>query len=435
MRLQELRENRAARVAEMQGLCANAEREKRDLADNEAQRFDALKAEVRGLEGQISRAETLADMERHADATPIGGHGGAQELEARFSLGRAIADTLSGRGLQGAEREWNQEHRSARSNAFTVPTGILMPDGLGSPERRAILTTAPSGGPGGNLVGTITSPQTIDRLRPALKVQAMGATVITGLTQNLDLPRLKTSGSVAYVGEHQEGPQTDPTFDSVGLTPRTITGNYEMSRRMMIQAPQLEGILRADISYLLAQQLDTAAIGGTGGIYPTGVMATAGTKQVDFDHSGPNAIQNWINFTAAMIAAPEEANVNGNGGFLANTFTKALLNSFLTTFGEPLGWQSFFNQERVEFTNQVPNNLGAGPFTSGMVYSGSWNDLVIGYFSAVDIILNPYADSVAKKGGAYLHAFLDHDIAIRHPEAFSWSKSAPNTAAASFTAS
>ena len=57
MRIQELREQRASRVAEMQGLVAGAESAKRDLDGNEATRFDSLKAEVRGLEGQIARAE------------------------------------------------------------------------------------------------------------------------------------------------------------------------------------------------------------------------------------------------------------------------------------------------------------------------------------------------------------------------------------------
>ena len=40
----------------------------------------------------------------------------------------------------------------------------------------------------------------------------------------------------------------------------------------------------------------------------------------------------------------------------------------------------------------------------------------MGYWSSIDILMNPYADSVASKGGALVHAFLDADVAIRHPE-------------------
>jgi hypothetical protein len=48
--------------------------------------------------------------------------------------------------------------------------------------------------------------------------------------------------------------------------------------------------------------------------------------------------------------------------------------------------------------------------------------LVIGYWSGVDILLNPYHSDVASKGGALLHAFLDADVAVRHIEAFAYSE-------------
>ena len=51
-----------------------------------------------------------------------------------------------------------------------------------------------------------------------------------------------------------------------------------------------------------------------------------------------------------------------------------------------------------------------------------WSELVIGYWSAVDILANPYHSDVASKGGVLLHAFLDADVAVRHPEAFAYAE-------------
>ena len=51
---------------------------------------------------------------------------------------------------------------------------------------------------------------------------------------------------------------------------------------------------------------------------------------------------------------------------------------------------------------------------------GEWASLYLGYWSGVDIMLNPYHADVASKGGALIHAFLDCDVLVRHPEGFTW---------------
>lgn len=272
MKLHELREQKANRVAEMRSLVDKAETEKRDLSEGERGRFDALKGEVSGLEVRIGQRETLENLERHAEATPVGGTGGLEALEARYSLGKALAEFNEAGRLTGAEGEYAAEHRTGRKG-FAVPTSILL-----SGEQRAVLTTQPAAGPGGVLVPTALGPL-IDRPRPTLAVQRLGASVLTGLTGNLDLPRLKSSGTAGWVGEHQEGPQGDPAFDKVSMGPRTVSGNYEVSQRMMIQAPQIEQILRADLGFLLSQQLDLAATFGPGtGNAPRGSNSRRGSR-------------------------------------------------------------------------------------------------------------------------------------------------------------
>lgn len=419
-RLNELRETRAARVAEMRGLVDAAETAKRDLSQEEQARFDALKGEVRGLEAQIGRAETLAEYERRADAEPVTRHGGMAELEQRYSIGRAIAEFAETGRLTGAEGEFAREHRSGRQGGFSAPVSAF----LG--ESRAVLTTQPAAGPGGNLISTSLGPL-IDRPRPQLQVQRLGASVLSGLSGMLDLPRIRSSGQVGWVGEHEAGPQSDPTFDRISMAPHTCSGSYELSRRMLIQAPQIEQILRNDIGLLLAEALDQAAVLAPGtGNFPRGVKATPGVRKITsaFDDPARPSIEELDAFFGGMVGLVETSNIGGSTGFLAHPLVKSTLNQYRGADGSLIGLQGFLQGEPAAFSTQIPANGGANTNLAHIFY-GNWSDLIIGYWSSVDIVLNPYADSVAKKGGAYLHAFLDADVAVRHAESFVFADNFP----------
>lgn len=265
--LNSLRETRATKVDALKAIAAKAEAENRDLSEAESREFATGREAVDRLDRDIRNAEFLAEAERRSDAEPVHQSGESlATLATRIRVGKAVAEFSERGQLTGAEAEWAAEHRSGRPGGFALPVGCF----LG--EQRAVTTAAPAGGPGGNLVATDLGP-TIDRLRPTLAVASLGATILSGLTANLDLPRLKASGTVGWVAEHAAGIGSDPQFDKVSMGPKTVSGQYEMSRRMMIQAPQLEQILRADIGFLLAQALDSAAIKGGDSNEPVGILA------------------------------------------------------------------------------------------------------------------------------------------------------------------
>src|SRR5581483_94210 len=105
MRLPELKAQRATKIAELRSLNEKAMHERRDLDENERNRFEALDAEVRKLNEQIERAERLAAYERiEASADPVTPRAGDSmvALERRFSIGRAIHDFSEGGALTGA---------------------------------------------------------------------------------------------------------------------------------------------------------------------------------------------------------------------------------------------------------------------------------------------------------------------------------------------
>lgn len=408
-----LRETRATRLDELKALTAKA-----DFGEADRKRFDELEIEVKVLDADLRRATYLEEAERRAVAEPIeGGPRDLIDLEQRVQVGKAVSEHIAGK-LSGAELEYSQEFRSGRKDAIALPVSAF----IGSRETRAVTTTTPGAGPGSNLIQTSLGPF-IDRLRPKLAVELLGATVLSGLTDNLDLSRHKASGVSGWVAEHTDASGSDPEFDRVSLAPKTVTALYEMSRRMMLQAANLEPILRADLGYLLAQAIDSAAINGSGANTPAGIIPNANVGVVSL---GTNGAAISVDVGADLMGLVDDANSTGNVGFLTNTKVKKAAAKLKDSQNRPYSIAEVFKQQPVTFSNQVPANLVKG--TSGAVCSaiiyGVWSDLIIAYWSSVDIVVNPYASEVSKKGGSYLHAFLDADVALRHPESFAVVKDA-----------
>ena len=407
MKAHELQERRAQIVADMRSLADTAETEKRDLTGEEGTRFDALKADIADLDRRIGRAQTLAEMERHSAAEPVEGRAGTPDL-SRYSVARAIRSAAAGRldGLEGEVSAELSRGRETRGNVM-IPTAVL----LG--ERRAQIVGDST--KGGYMVATQVA-ETADRFRPALLVESMGATVLRNLTGNLDLPKLAASGSSYWLGEQGATTRSTATFAMVAMGPRTISGEYEMSRRIMTQTGQaIEDLLRRDLGFMLAQGLDLAAINGDGVLAPAGLLhATWGVEKVTTESA-------FSDTNANLIGALELDDVAGTRAFLTNPTVMRMARKLKDGEGKLFGIPALFHSERVETTTQVPTNIGAGSNKSAVI-CGLWSELVIGYWSAVDILVNPYHSDVASKGGALLHAFLDCDAALRHPEAFAYAE-------------
>ncbi|MDQ0318771.1 HK97 family phage major capsid protein [Pararhizobium capsulatum DSM 1112] len=409
-KLIELREKRAAKMAEMRTL-----HQKDKMEDNEMQRFTALETEVTDIAGQISREERFAALEREEQRGETVS-GGELDRELRnYSLASAINGALTGR-LTGREAEVDQElkrGRESRSGAsgihLAVPSQIL----LGGIEQRSQTVGTPSAG--GYTVATNLAA-VADRFRPALKVESMGATVLRGLTGFLDLPNLATSGTASWVAEDGNATRSAATFDKVSMAPKTVTAEYGLSRRLMLQSnTAIEDLLRRDLGFLLAQALDAAAIKGSGvAPIPLGILHTVGVAMVTTETA-------FSDTTANLISELELDDVTGTAAFLTNPTVMKTVRKIKDADEHVISAAELFHDGRVEVSTQVPMDIGVTTDKSALIY-GQWSELYLGYWSAVDILINPYHPDVASNGGALLHAFLDADVAVRHPKAFAYAE-------------
>lgn len=410
--IRDLLEKRARITADMRAL-VNAPAGDGDLSPEQAANFDKLKSDLEGVETSLRRAETLEAAEKRMAGQPVAGSGDARfDSELRgFSLVRAIAGAAGIAGVDsGRERELSAELARRSGRAFS---GIAVPLSVFHTETRALTTTAPASGPGGTLVQTdIAGNQFIDRLRAALVTRRLGATVLSGLVGNVEIPALKASGSAGWVAENTAIPPSDHQFRAVSMTPKHCGALTELSRNMLQQpSVDVENLVRADFAQILADAVDRAALKGSGtGAEPRGILNTVGVNTATFAGVGNGKWQKILE----MISEIQEANSEGT----AFVTSPAVVKNFRTS-AMPVSVD--------KFVMESPNNLAGYPLVTttnlsgvpGEMIFGKWSDLLLGYWSELDILVNPYEAAAYSKGNVQIRAMLTMDVAVRHAGSFS----------------
>lgn len=412
MSLQAIRERKAAKTTEARTLLAKAEGENRQLTADESAKFDTLKGEITDLESQEARATFLDDAERRQTGTVIAGNGerNLEQLESRVSVLRIVQAAVEGRALDGAEAEYNAE--IARRNGKPAQ-GVYMP--MHAIEKR--VNTAASDP---ELIGTDhRGDQYIGALRNNLLARRLGVRVLSGLRGNVSIPKHGTSTVTGWVADNSALTPSSMTFGNVGLTPKHVGGLSEMSRQLIQQSdPSIEQLLRDDLSFNIAQAIDSALIVGGGANEPDGVIATLGTA------NGTLATPSWAE-VLAIIEAVETANAIGSHNWLMNPAAKAKLRDTLKVSGD--AGAGFLMQggrlgDYAAFTtNQVPADTNGNS-----VIFGDWSQVLLGVWSELDILVNPYSETAYTKGNVLIRAMATCDIAIRHEEAFVWADDVPS---------
>ena len=424
MKLPELLEQRAVKIAEMRSLQTTADKASRDLSGEERTRFDALETEVNGLDSQIKRAKTLDNLERSAEATPLNvGTRDFQTEASRYSLTRALAHASGLRVDAGRELEVSQEieNRSGRK-----AQGIFAPDSVFRVQRNPNMEqrVVTSAGDGAGLVFEDGRPQDyIDALRANLITARLGATTLSGLEGNVGIPKLASSAGAEWVAENGALTSADGDWDKVTMSPKHVGALTEFSRNMLLQSsPDIEQLIRRDFAASLAVALDAAALVGGGSNEPDGII----TQLVAGSGLGTLGGPTWSE-VLGMIANIELANAaTGRLGWAVNPgAVRTLRSTPKLSFGSPAtdGMGGFIKDGPNELagysaasTTSLPGSLGS-PAVGSAIF-GDWSSLLVGYWSGVDLLANPYAAVPYSKGNTQVRALLTADVAVRHTESF-----------------
>jgi HK97 family phage major capsid protein len=398
--IHQIKEQRALAVTEMRGLVEKAKAEKRNLSADEAAVFDGLKAKITELEGQEARASFLENAERSMNGAPVDGDKAFGTLESNVSLMSVIRAGMEGRALSGAEAEYSKEieRRTGRkAGGVFIPLSVL--------EKRVNTTTT-----GTQLVATEHRPdQFIEPLRNKLLMRKLGVRVLSGLEGSLSIPAYTSGVTAGWVAENGALSASDMDFDSKSLSPKHVGALSEMSRQLIQQSsPDIEQLLRDDMSFALAAALDSALIKGGGTNEPTGIIPTSGIQTQSL------ATLDWAG-VASMIEKIELANATAGAWLTSPGVTKKLR---VTLKSASAGALYLCENNRmadlpVNTTKQVPLATA-----KGQLILGDFSQVLLGIWSELDILVNPFDSTAYARGGVLVRAMATCDIALRQPTAF-----------------
>jgi HK97 family phage major capsid protein len=429
MDLEELKRERLAYLNKAREIVDTAEKESRDLTEEERASYDDCNEKADSIESRIKREDEL--NRRHgvfASKGPKVGRpvptpfiGMSDDETERYSLLRAIRAAAGGDWQEaGLELEAS---RAVEKRMGHAPRGFYVPmDWMTrrQPEQRTTDLLKGTGAIGGYLAATeLLGASFIDRLFNKMVMAQAGVVTLTGLVGDVAIPRLATGITAYWVAENVGITEGTMALEQVTLTPKTLGAFQDISRRLLQQSSiDVENMVRDDIARSLALAMDLAILQGTGTDQPTGVKGITGVT----DKSSTNG----DTLTWAIIVGLETAIATANAdsgrlAYITNPTMRGVAKTtqMVATYGDKMIWQdgpSPVNGYPAYVTGQIPANLTKGSGTAlSYIFFGDWSTVLLGSWGSLDVLVDPYTGGSA--GTVRVIAFNDIDVAVRHPAA------------------
>ena len=327
----------------------------------------------------------------------------------QFSIVRAIA-ALSNPGdrrlREAAAFEFEASEAAAQRYGRSAQ-GIMLPTDVLGVWKRDLNTSDDN-----EIVATnLLAGEFIDVLRNAASVMQAGARMLPGLVGNVAIPKKTAASSGGWIStEGGAASESEPTFGTVSLTPKTVGAFTDMTRQLILQStPAVEALVRDDLTQALALAIDKGALEGTGSSgQPTGILNTSGVNKPS---SFAAAVPTFGELVALETAVAEDNALFGNLAYITDAATYGGLKTRSKDSGSGMfvleGGQA--NGYNVIRTQQA---------TAGNVYFGNFADLLIGMWAGLDITVDPYTSS--NTGTVRVVALQTVDVAVRNAVSFAY---------------
>ena len=400
----EIRKDLNAKVAEVKGIDAsNAEATQKGLSE-----LDALVKELEAA-NQVEAAEQRA-AEQKFDLLQ-------KKAGRSFSLVKFVRELSEGRSLTGLEAEvaemGAEEYRrmGLTANGAVVPSAFI---------RAAQGQNAGTAIDGGNLVETM-SARYVEALKEKLVVAQLGATVLTDLLG--EVPVITSAAISADWGAEGAAASTKKAnYAKAVMKPHRNSVNVVVTKDLLRQTSfDVEQDLINKITEAHAVLLESAAIAGKGtDNEPKGILNTTGIGDVAMGTNGAA-----ISWKKVVELETKVNSVNANRGRMAY-LTNAKVFGALKTTEKATGSGRFIMEDAAagrcngyvtEFSNLVPSNLtkGSGSNLSAMIF-GNFQDLYIGQWGGLDIVVDPYTSKKTAEIEICLNAW--NDVLVAEPKSF-----------------
>jgi len=382
---------------------------KRDLA-NEAIANGATLAQFRGTLLETIANDKPLDLPSNVDLN--------EKEQRSYSLLKAVSEAAQGK-LSGLEKEVSDE---IASRTGKEARGFYMPTNINFRANQVV---------GTNNVGGFLKPtdhlgdEFIEALKARLVVGQAGARILQGLKGDVAIPKMSAETSnVSFVAEDSAPSEGNATFAQVTMSPKTLACQLDISRKLQLQSdPSIEAVLRQDVINSFARKIDEVALEGGGSNEPSGIIASSTGNVVAIGTNG-----GAISYAKCvdMVEAVEVDNAILNDASVKWVGNPKVTANLRTVSKQASGVEGNFilgEDNRIlgyDYLSStlVPSDLtkGTGTALSALIF-GDFSQLMLGFYSGVDVIVDPYTGSNA--GTLRLAFFQDFDVALRHDDSFS----------------
>jgi HK97 family phage major capsid protein len=377
-------------------------------SDGEGEPTPSTRGGVGSVPGRVRPAGNAGDRALDDNAGTIGMTSNEADRFSFIRAARALLNPSDRNAQSEAAFEFDassaaQQSMGRSSEGITVPVEVL------TRTLNTAATGAGAGDTGGYLIDTTLATQSFIQMLRNRAILLQYGTPMGGLVGNLDIPGQASSGNVFIVGEDSDVGEGGYEAGLVSMSPRTIGVFGRVTRKMMQQSSMdVEFQFRSSLASDMALGLDYYGWYGDGvGNNPLGVLNTSGINAVEFVGVQPT-YQEIIQMESEV--AVDNA-LTDNVRYVANSKFRGHCKStekFTGSNGMPI-WEAgnTVNGTDTQITNQ---------FADGDSLFGNLSDVLIGLWGALDILVDPYTQSLSGTRRIVMHQ--DFDVATRRKASF-----------------
>ena len=316
------------------------------------------------------------------------------KMKKQFSLLKAINDIANNRSLDAASQAViNAGADEMRSAGQSFSGQIQLPV-----ESRAAVTVTDEH----DDVVEVEFADLLTPLRAKNVLVAAGAKYMSGLIGDVQVP-IMGAGNVTWEGEVASAKEAGYTFTSKKLQPKRLTAYVDISKQFLVQdSIGAEQAIRADIVAAINSKLESTILGSAQGstTTPAGI----------FYGQTPKKITTFKDI-CDLEASIEDANVIGECKYVMSNKAKAALRNMA---------KSTKSTQLVMENGEVDGTpvLNTSNVEAQNIAYGDWNNLAIGQWGAIDLVVDPY--TLAKDGQVRIVINAFFDAVTLRPEAFAF---------------
>tara|TARA_Y100000310_G_scaffold336739_1_gene422126 strand:- start:34000 stop:35220 length:1221 start_codon:yes stop_codon:yes gene_type:complete len=396
----------AAFEQQLESLGKSLESTIEEWREAESGKRDELSQQIKALEGAVAEVKSsLADESRsHLPGIEVAKNG---EREA-FSMARACR-AIASKNFTSAPYEkevFDNTREKAMSSGVDPAGGYIVPEDA--------------------LAGVI------ERLKANVIAYDLGARDLAVTGTPVTIPKITSSATGYWVSENSTITASDLGFEQINMTPKTLAGRVILSNLLLeTSVPAADSVIEEDLASQLGIALDLGILDGSSGGgsgEPVGIMQNTGVSTVTaaaYQVGTPPTAAEMMEFLTNLDT---ENALFGRLGWALHPLALAEIRLMTVDFGDisvPL--------DNMNMATGGPANILGHPYRTSTqmtaptasagirsILFGNWDSVMVARWGGLRLLASDSSDDAFSKDQTHIRATMRCDVALRHPEAFTY---------------